>query len=184
MLFRSVGTTFRLYFPRLIKDAPLSAGNAEHTAEQAHTKELMHGTETILVVDDEEALQELVQVTLQALGYRVLTASNGEQAMQILSDEQSADKPASNKHASSKQGVDLLFSDVIMPGINGLELAERAHKQYPALKILLTSGYTEKVIAENRQSKFATNVLTKPYSQSDLTQRLRQMLDSHINNGS
>jgi CheY-like chemotaxis protein len=139
----------------------------------------MHGTETILVVDDEEALQELVQVSLQALGYRVLTASNGEQAMQILSDEHTDGKPATNK-----QGVDLLFSDVIMPGINGLELAERAHKQYPALKILLTSGYTEKAIAENRQSKFATNVLTKPYSQSDLTQRLRQMLDSHINNGS
>ena len=163
-----IGTTFRLYLPRylpqLTEHEPLPMENIEQT------KELTHGTETILAVDDEPALLEIVQETLQSLGYRVLSASNGKQALQILRDEQATDKPT----------VDLLFSDVIMPGVNGFELAEQAHKLYPNLKILLTSGYTEKAISNNGYSRYASNLLSKPYSQRDLAQRLRQILDNAI----
>ncbi len=160
-----IGTTFRLYLPRYhpsTGEKPLPVENIQQIEKPAQ------GTETILVVDDEPALLELVQETLQDLGYRVLSASNGKQALQILSE-----KPA----------INLLFSDVIMPGINGLELAKQAHQQYPDLKILLTSGYTEKAIANNNQSQFTANMLTKPYSKDDLAQRLRQVLDKPIKNG-
>jgi len=169
-----VGTTFRLYLPRQQAQAEsLSVEKSEQGCKElAHAEALLHGNETILVVDDEEALLELVQESLQSLGYCVLTAADGKQALQILGDEQTTDVQG------DKQAVDLLFSDVVMPGINGFELAKQARKRYPLIKILLTSGYTEKAIVANRQSIFATNVLSKPYSQHNLAQRLRQLLDS------
>ncbi len=168
-----IGTTFRLYLPRhqeqSAKEELLSMDKVKQKGEA-----LVHGSETILVVDDEAALLELVQATLQLLGYRVLTASDGKQALQILEDEQTIDTGA------NKQAVNLLFSDVVMPGMTGFELAEQAHKQYPELKVLLTSGYTEKAIANKAQSKFTINVLPKPYSQHNMAQRLRQMLDASV----
>lgn len=164
-----MGTTFRLYLPRHLEP---SAQQDLLPAENAgQYKELAHGTETILVVDDEAALLELVQESLQLLGYQVLTAGNGEQALQILEDNYAVEKRGIDK------SIDLLFSDVVMPGMTGFELAEQAHKQYPELKILLTSGYTEKAIADSTLSKFTANVLSKPYSQQDMAQRLRQLLD-------
>ncbi len=149
-------------YPKLIKDQSLPEEEEGENENIEQSEELVQGNETILVVDDEPALLELVQATLQSLGYRVLTAGSGKQALQILSDT-----PA----------IDLLFSDVVMPDINGFELAEQANKQYPDLKILLTSGCTEKVLAENAQSRLVKRVLlTKPYDQSELAQRLRQIL--------
>ncbi len=155
-----IGTTFRLFLPRFAWDEPLPIQEVELTEDP------VHGDETILAVDDEAALLDLVQESLQLLGYRVLTAENGKQALQILAD---------------KQPIDLLFSDVVMPGINGFELAEQAQTLYPELKILLTSGYTKKAIANNGQSRFAANLLTKPYNQIDLAQQLRQILGNNIN---
>ncbi len=163
---KAIGTAFRIYLPRY-HSTSIKEGEVENE-NVAQSKKRAQGDETILVVDDEPALLELAQETLLSLGYRVLTANNGEQALQTLSDEQTADKPA----------IDLLFSDVVMPGINGFELAEQAHKQYPDLKILLTSGYTEKVLSNNGQSRFSTNLLTKPYNPIELAQCLRQILDN------
>ncbi len=176
-----IGTTFRIYLPRHLAQSGKQESLAAENIEQKN-QQMLHGNETILVVDDEEALLELVQESLQSLGYRVLTAVDSKQALQILSDEHAADQSVSDKPTTDKQGVDLLFSDVVMPGINGFELAELAHKQYPELKILLTSGYTEKAIADNVQSRFVDNVLSKPYNQGDLAQRLRQMLDNPVKN--
>lgn len=153
-----VGTTFRLYLPRAQGD--------EQSVEQGdeQIENMPHGHETILVVDDEVDLLELVRELLEGLGYRVLTASDGKQAL-----EQLAEEPA----------IELLFSDVVMPGgINGYELAELATHNNPELKVLLTSGYTGKSLAYNGQSRFNTNLLSKPYSQSELSRRVRTMLDS------
>ncbi|MCW8887619.1 MAG: PAS domain S-box protein, partial [Gammaproteobacteria bacterium] len=157
------GTTFRLYLPQ--QEIEIT------TTEEISIKqdnELPTGHETILAVDDEEALLGLAQELLETLGYRVFTANNGQEALELLSKE---------------PDIDLLFSDVVMPGgINGYELAEQATTNRPELKVLLTSGYTEKAVAHNGQARFNANLLSKPYSQSALAKRLRELLESDPSN--
>jgi PAS domain S-box-containing protein len=154
-----MGTIFRLYLPRA-QDNDVSQGRARRAA----TESLPTGTETILVVDDEPALVELARESLEALGYRVFTATDGRQALQRL-----AETPA----------VDLLFSDIVMPGgINGYELAEQATTREPALKVLLTSGYTSKAMAQNGQARFNSYLLSKPYNQHELANQIRAVLDN------
>ncbi len=151
-----VGTTFRLYLP-------LSEGEV-HQSDIAdfQPEQFLGGSETILAVDDEEELLEITSESLRSLGYQVLTACDGKQALQQL-----AKYPA----------ISLLFSDVVMPGgINGYELAEQASTNRPDLKILLTSGYTDKAVAHNGQARFYNNLLSKPYTQAELAQRVRSVL--------
>lgn len=152
-----IGTTFRLYLPRF-------RGKAQ-PPDTSSTPALMmpHGQETILLVDDEIALLEMVEETLHALGYTVLTATSGKQALAILAQE---------------PGIELLFSDVVMPGgMNGYELAEQACRSRPELKVLLTSGYTEMAVARNGQARFNATLLNKPYTLIKLAQRVREILD-------
>ena len=152
-----IGTTFHLYLPGITGE--------NETVRQTHNqaREIFRGSETLLIVDDEASLLELARESLQAQGYRIITAVNGKQALEKL-----AEGPA----------VDLLFSDVVMPGgINGFELAEQAKAKYPRLKVLLTSGYSKKVVARNGQARFETNLLNKPYALADLAQRVRSLLD-------
>ena len=120
------------------------------------------GNETILVVDDEEALQALAKEQLENLGYTVLTAGYGLQALEVLEKE---------------SDIKLLMSDVVMPGMNGFELAEQVIQKYPQLKILLVSGYTDKVPVSDEQTKFFNKVLSKPYKYTELAQRVRALLD-------
>lgn len=151
------GTTFRLYLPR-VTSLEL---DVETKSEPAET--LPEGCETILVVDDEQDLVELIQYSLEAQGYKVITANNGKQAL-----EQLAKEPA----------IDLLFSDVVMPGgINGYQLAEQAKAQCASLKVLLASGFTQKVMADNGQASFDANLLSKPYTQAEVIQQVRVLLD-------
>ena len=153
----NIGTTFNLYLPRsnqAQEQAPSAAGQSET---------LTGGKETILVVDDEEGLLELAENFLGALGYQVWTAGDGVQALALLKAEPS---------------IALLFSDVVMPGgLNGYELAEQAVAAKPALKVLLTSGYTKKAIARNGQARFDTNLLNKPYTQAEMAKQIRALLD-------
>ncbi|MFV9616003.1 MAG: PAS domain S-box protein [Gammaproteobacteria bacterium] len=152
-----IGTTFRLFLPAVTKEALADesiSGNLDARPR---------GVETVLLVDDEVALLELAAESLQMLGYRVLTAANGKQALSRLAEE---------------SAVDLLFSDVVMPGgINGFELAEQAVALLPDLKVLLTSGYTEKAVIRNGQARFNANMLSKPYTQVELAYRVREALD-------
>lgn len=155
-----IGTTFRLYLPRaegsrLVRETNVSSEES-----------LSRGTEKVLVVDDEEGLRTLACDSLEELGYEVLLANDARQALQEL-----------KKHPD----INLLFSDVVMPGgINGFELAEQASEMYPQLKILLTSGYTQNAMARNGQVRFESDLLTKPYSRSDLSDRVREMLDRPV----
>lgn len=151
-----IGTTFRLYLPRSVSGQPVEKITMNKTGK------LPVGSETILIVDDEQDLLEIVQETLQSQGYRVFSANNGEQALTLLTQQ-----PA----------IEMLFSDVVMPGgINGFELAEQAIAKYPEIKVLLTSGYTERSVARNGQARFKANVLSKPYTQEDLLLRIHQVL--------
>jgi PAS domain S-box-containing protein len=155
------GTTFRLYLPR-------SKANKQVEETKHAGREALHGgMETILIVDDEPALLELVEEMLQQLGYKVLTASNGKQALQKLADD---------------PDIDLLFTDVVMPGgINGYELAEQAVASYPDIKVLLTSGYTEMAGTRNGQERFNAHLISKPYTRAELTNRIRERLNDTQN---
>lgn len=154
---QKIGTTFFLYLPRSKRlELPV-----QPVGKQVEV--LPQGYGTILVVDDEEDLLELAQTSLEIGGYRVLTATSGKEALQRLAEDST---------------IDLLFSDIVMPGgINGYELAEEATINRPDLKVLLTSGYTEKVVAHKGQSSFSADLLKKPYTQEELAQRLREKLN-------
>jgi len=152
-----VGTSFRIYLPR---NGGVDQSNKE--GEQ-QSERLPRGSETILVVDDEKGLLDLAQEILRELGYRVLTASDGLQALEIIVEE---------------RDILLLFSDVVMPsGIDGYELSEQATTIRPDLKVLLTSGYTEKTAVSSGQVRVNENLLRKPYNLSEMAQKVRELLD-------
>ncbi len=152
------GATFRLYLPR----TDVSTVVEDRPAEQVEVSALPRGVEHILVVEDEKDLLELTRETLQRIGYRVSVAADGPEALSCLDEE---------------PDIDLMFSDVVMPGgMNGYELAERAAAAYPRLKILLTSGHIEPSIVFKYRVSFADKLLTKPYSPAELVRRLRALL--------
>ncbi|GAB4443634.1 MAG: hypothetical protein Kow0031_25930 [Anaerolineae bacterium] len=154
---RGHGTTFYIYFPHAaIDDARLPAGHPEAG--------LVQGTETILLVEDSAAVQELVTLTLQAQGYHVLRAGNGEEALSVFK--------------SYPGEVHLLLTDVVMPHMNGKELAENIARINPATKIIFTSGYTNEAIAHYGVLESGVTFLQKPFSPSALVSKVRQILDA------
>jgi len=156
------GTTFNIYLPRTHDEQlePLIDGNV--------VTNLPKGSELILAVDDEESLLELAKESLETLGYKVLTASDGKDALEYLTKEPE---------------IALLFSDIVMPGgISGYDLAEQAITLRPELKVLLTSGYTQKVFTDSAHVRFNEHMLHKPYSQSELANKLRMLLGNLSSN--
>lgn len=151
------GTTVRLYLPRSIDVAP------SDVPEHHEAPTLTTGRETILVVEDDTDVRLTTVDMLTQLGYRVLTAANGEAALALMS----SDTP-----------IDLLFTDVIMPGaIKGSELATRAAQRVPPLPVLLVSGYTRDEIAHDGRLPPGVALLGKPYRREDLARRVRSVLD-------
>lgn len=121
------------------------------------------GTETILVVDDEPKLLRSASKTLRSMGYSVYRAGDADQALETLKD---------------KEDIDLLFSDVVMPGkMNGFELAKAALKKKPGLKVLMTSGFEQNFARKAPYFEFSKNLLTKPYRMIELATRVRATLD-------
>jgi signal transduction histidine kinase/ActR/RegA family two-component response regulator len=149
------GTTVKLYLPR---------GFGQENAQPARVAALaVTGTETVLVVDDDEIVRATVASMLEELGYTVLPAANGAEALAAL-----------------KKGakIDLLFTDVVMAGpIGGRKLAERAVEIRPVLKVLFTSGYTENAIVHNGRLDPGVELLSKPYGRERLAAKIRRVLD-------
>jgi PAS domain S-box-containing protein len=151
------GTTVRIYLPR--STAPADTVRVPPSAAP------QGGHETILVVEDDQAVQATVAETLMGLGYRVLRADNADQALALI---------RSGVH------VDVLLSDVVMPGsIRSLELARVALRLRPRLKIVFTSGYTKDAFEDNARLNNSVELLRKPYSREQLAARLRAVLGDH-----
>jgi CheY-like chemotaxis protein len=150
------GTTFKLYLPQ----AGLSP---EQIATGPSSAELEGGHETILVVEDDPLVRSYVTTQLQSLGYKTLSAANGAEALDI---------------ADGGAAFDLLFTDVIMPGLNGRQLAAAMAQRRPALKVLFTSGYTENAIIHHGRLDLGVLLLAKPYRKLDLARMLRVALSA------
>jgi len=154
-----LGTQFSLYFPRFYQNPAKNQENIKNIVEPN-----LSGNETILVVDDEPALRELARQILLDAGYKVLTASDGKEALDIL--------PA--------QAIDLVLSDVIMPNMDGYQMAKKIMEFYPKVKIQLTSGFSGERHSILKDSVLKDNMLYKPYNSNELLTRIRLLLDNHI----
>jgi len=154
------GSVFHIYLPRAAKE-----NDTPETLED--NTELPRGNERILIVDDEISLAKTCEHYLQQLGYKTVLANSGNEALGILSEI---------------KDIDLMFSDVVMPNMDGFDLAFTVAKHYPDVKILMTSGFTSKRMElekDNQTSvrKLAENLLTKPYNLRELSVAVRDALD-------
>lgn len=151
-----VGTEFRLFFPCV--DETVAAAPAAVVFPDT-----LRGSETVLVVEDEEALRRLTRRILESRGYNVVEAADGDEAIRVM--------------ASSHMRVDLLLSDVVMPGMSGRELVERLLPVYPWLRVLFMSGYTEDMMLHHRVAELGVAVLEKPFARDDLARAVRTVLE-------
>jgi CheY-like chemotaxis protein len=144
------GTAIRIFLPAT--DRPLG-GSAESARPAKPPRDLR-----VLLVEDNEHVRHFADHLLDELGYRVLSAGSGEEALEVL----------------GREPVDLLFSDVVMPGISGLELARLARKEHPSLPVLLASGYSEEIVG-SAGSEF--EIVRKPYDVAMLEAKLGAALE-------
>ena len=151
------GTTFSVYFPE-IEGVHVTEGRGT-----AHVKESSHGSETLLLVEDEEAVRKFFCYTLSKDGYTVLEASNEPEALAI-SD-------------SYPDPIHLLISDVVMPRMSGPAMADQLKRKYPAVKILYVSGYTADMLTKHQVDE-KVMFLQKPFPPDQLVRMVRDMLDN------
>jgi PAS domain S-box-containing protein len=152
------GTTFRIYLPRLAKLSP-------QQTEQPKQAAVRGGNETILLVEDDAFLRASVLKTLLQLGYRVLDAVNGLEALQVWKQH--------------RDEIHLVLTDLVMPGgINGKELGELLLKDNPKLKVIYASGYSAEITDKDFSLKEGVNFLAKPFQTQKLAQAIRENLDA------
>ena len=147
------GTTVKIYLPRY-------TGDEDATERDSRAKDTARaiGAETILVVEDDEALRSYTTEILGELGYRVLAAHDGASALRVLDGNP----------------IDLLFTDIVMPGgMNGRQLADEAMRRRPGLKVLFTTGYTRNAIVHHGRLDAGVQMIGKPFSFSELSAKLR-----------
>lgn len=151
------GSTFKIYLPQVTEDTRIS--------ESAPVRdEDLRGTETVLVVDDEEEVRSLVSEMLRFYGYKVMEAPNAGNALMIFEKYQ--------------ETIDIVLTDVVMPQMSGLDLIEKILPDYPATKVLFMSGYTDNVIVEHGLLDKDRNFIQKPFNAKALIQKVREILDN------
>src|SRR5690606_34368067 len=122
------------------------------------------GTETILLVEDEQSVRELARRVLERRGYRVLTAANGREALEV--------------QATFEEPIDLLLSDVVMPEMQGPELADQLAPLRPDMRVLLMSGYAEDAVRQRGAFGEGRDFMEKPFAPDELLARVRGVLDA------
>lgn len=152
-----VGTSVDVYIPRVADDVVAETLAAEPIAAG-------QGRENILIVEDEEAVRRMVRAALERNGYRVLVAAGGMEALKLIAS-----------HAGS---VDLMITDLVMPGMSGVELARKVKERLPGIGVLYISGYAEESHAFGEIDE--NNFLQKPFAPQQLSRRVREMLDHRV----
>ena len=153
---RGKGTTFNIYLPRVGQNA------VETNTIGPERPEELRGTETILVAEDEDTLRALTRHLLELYGYRVLEACDGNQALRL--SEQTADE------------INVLLTDVVMPGINGRILADQLKQKRPDVKVVFMSGYTGQRVGEKDILEPGSLFLQKPFTREGLARKIREAL--------
>jgi len=155
------GTTIKIYIPQYKSKEEISK-EAMKVNQQIRERDL-YGNETILMVEDDINILEMGKTILEKFGYKVLTAISPLEALEIVKE-----------HGDS---IELLITDLIMPGMNGRQLADSVAKLYPGIKVIYTSGYTPNVIMQSGVIRDNINFIQKPYSIHDLLLKVREVLN-------
>jgi signal transduction histidine kinase/ActR/RegA family two-component response regulator len=150
------GTTLKIYFPQV--DEPL-----EELRENVETKLVPQGTETVLIVEDDKEVRKLAARILENQGYKILEAAQGSEAL-----------PLCKEH---RNPIHLVLADVVMPGLDGRELAERVKSFHPGMKVLYMSGYTDNAIIHHGVLEKGMNYIQKPFTLDGLARKVREVLD-------
>ena len=150
------GSTFKIYLPTLPETREPDTG-------QEPPEKLAKGSETVLIVEDESAVRSFTRMVLQRSGYQVIEAANGEEALSL-----------SRGHPGE---IQLLVTDMVMPGMGGRQVAEALEGQRPAMRVLYLSGYTENAIAQRGTLGAELPFLQKPFTMEALLRKVRQVLD-------
>jgi two-component system cell cycle sensor histidine kinase/response regulator CckA len=151
------GTSFKIYLPRV--DQP-----AEETGVGSVSAAAPRGSETVLLAEDEQDVREVAREFLESGGYTVIEANNGAEALRLA--------------AGHKGKIDLLVTDLVMPGMTGQELARRLQKESSGLGVIYMSGYSENAAAEAAQWDPSTRLLTKPFSRNTILRTVRDVLSN------
>jgi PAS domain S-box-containing protein len=149
------GTIFRIYFPVAAAQAAIKNDPASHAGAR--------GTETVLLVEDEEAVRALALLSLQIHGYKVIPAKDGNDAVRIMQ--------------TRRGSLDMVLTDVVMPDISGPALVERLRGQFPQMKVLFMSGYADDAMVRHGLQKDGVSFIQKPYTPLELARKVRQVLD-------
>ncbi|HEX8890902.1 MAG TPA: response regulator [Pyrinomonadaceae bacterium] len=152
------GTTFKIYLPLVNEES-----STEATVKPA---QIARGSETILMVEDEGALRELIREILEQDGYKVLVAHNGREALSISAQHRGA--------------IDLLITDVVLPEVSGREVAERLTQAYAKVKVLFMSGYTDDAVVRHGVLEEGAHFLQKPFTPDALLRKIREILDGGL----
>ena len=150
------GTTFKIYLPRV--DEPL-----EELKEKVEVKEIPRGSETILVVEDEEKVRKLAVRILSGQGYKVLEASHGNDAILVCKQHEGP--------------IHLMVTDVVMPNMSGHEVAKSLVPLQPGMRVLYMSGYTDNAIVHHGVLEKGVNYIQKPFTVDGLARKVREVLD-------
>jgi CheY-like chemotaxis protein len=156
------GTSFKVYLPRIEDDSVSGATRDRRPSERA----LPHGSETILLVEDEKGVRELAREYLHTCGYKVIEAEDGHTALELAA-----------MHAGT---IHLLMTDVVMPGISGRELAERVKTLRPGTKVLFMSGYTDQSVVRHGILETDAVLLQKPFTMATLALKLRELFVEEV----
>jgi signal transduction histidine kinase len=154
------GTTFKIYFPRVV-------ANAEDYKRSSQALDVPEGTETILLVEDAELVRKLARQVLETAGYRVLEAASAEAAIDLC-ERINGDR------------IDLLLTDVIMPGMSGNEMSRILLTKHPGMPVLYMSGYTDDAIVQHGVLEAGINFLQKPFTPGALALKVREVLDNGV----
>jgi two-component system cell cycle sensor histidine kinase/response regulator CckA len=149
------GTSFKIFIPKILEEGESWEKNEESPA--------ITGTGTVLIVEDDDMVRKIASEMLEAVGYTVIAIGKPEEALALCGDPGAA--------------IDLLITDVIMPGMSGKELRDRVELTRPGIKVLFMSGYTSDVIAHRGVLEEGVHFLQKPFSMNDLARKVRDLLN-------